>query len=197
MTRDLLPSGVFRRLFRSLHGFEQRLGIATLAAALLLFAIDPAAARDVKIGTIEIGNPWSRATPPGAQVGGGYLTLANIGDTADTLVAVTLDGAERAEIHQMSMTDGVMKMSKVEGGLTIPPHGTVKLDPSGYHLMFIGLAKPLIKGSAVHGTLTFKTAGTVAVDFTIEGIGAMSKEMPKDKTKDMPGKSMPGMTMDH
>ncbi|SHE77438.1 hypothetical protein SAMN02745157_0909 [Kaistia soli DSM 19436] len=177
---------------RLLTSPEERIGIAVFAMALLFVGVDAAAAHEYKIGAIEIGHPWSRATPPGAKVGGGYLTLTNDGDMPDKLVSATVEIAGRAEIHQMSVEDGVMKMRQVEGGLDIPAHGTVKLDPSGLHLMFLDLKGPLVRGTKVHGSLTFEKAGTVDVDFIVDAIGASPKPMKHDG-----GDSMPGMKMDH
>jgi copper(I)-binding protein len=59
----------------------------------------------------------------------------------------------------MSMAGGVMRMRPVEGGLPIPAHGEIKLDPSGDHLMFIGLKRPFKAGEHVPVTLTFARAG--------------------------------------
>lgn len=184
MTFRIPARASLRRLFRST---EERIGIATFAAALLLVGVDAAAAHDFRAGAIEIGHPWSRATPPGAKVGGGYVTLTNDGDTEDTLVAASFDASEKAEIHEMGVKDGVMTMRQVEG-IAIPPHGTVTLDPNGFHLMFVGLKAPLVKGTTVPGSLTFAKAGTVAVEFTIDAIGA--KPMKHDG-----GDAMPGMKM--
>jgi len=47
--------------------------------------------------------------PGGAKVAVGYLTIKNSAAAADRLVSVTADIADRAEIHEMSMTDGMMK----------------------------------------------------------------------------------------
>lgn len=186
-----------RSLFRSP---ESRLGMSVLAAALLFVSVDAAVAHGYKLGAIEIGHPWSRATPPGAKVGGGYLTLTNDGDTPDTLVAATIVAADRAEIHEMKVEDGIMKMRPLEGGLPLPAHTAVKLDPSGVHLMFIDLKQPLVQGTKVKGTLTFAKAGTVDVEFMVDAIGASAKEMKHEDmqgAKDMQGgKDMPGMTMD-
>ena len=177
-----------RRLFRST---EERIGIATLAGALLLVGIDAAAAHEYKLGALEIGHPWSRATPPGAKVGGGYATITNDGDTPDRLVSATFSGAPQTQMHEMSVEDGVMKMREIPGGIAIPAHGTVTLGPGGLHLMFVGLTAPLVLGSKVPGTLTFEKAGTVEVQFAIDAIGANPKPMKHDG-----GDAMPGMKMD-
>lgn len=145
---------------------------ALIPAALALIALaGPALAASHKAGDLTIESPWARATPKGASVGAGYLAIRNDGATADKLTAITTDFAT-VQVHEMSMANGVMKMREVAGGLEIPAHKSVKLAPGGYHLMFMGLKHPLVKGETVKATLTFEHAGSVAVDFPVMGIGA-------------------------
>ncbi len=134
----------------------------------------PATAPAVPVGTIAIEAPWLRATPGGAQVAGGYVTLRKTGAAPDRLVAAAIPGAGRAEIHSMSMEGGVMKMAPVEGGLALAPGATVALKPGGLHLMFLDLKGGLKAGETVAGTLTFERAGTVPVRFTVAPIGAQA-----------------------
>ncbi len=140
-------------------------------AAVLLAT--PVRADDVKAGDLVISQAWSRATPAGAKVGGGYLTIENKGTTADKLIGVTGDISDKIEVHEMSMNNGVMKMRPVEGGLSIDPGKTVKFAPNGYHLMIMDLKSPLKQGEKVPLTLQFERAGKVAVTFDVQGIGAM------------------------
>ena len=144
---------------------------ATLGLIALL-AATAASAADFTAGALKIGQPWSRATPNGAQVAGGYLAVTNTGTEPDTLTGASIEGAGRAELHSMSMEGGVMKMAPVEGGLVIKPGETVTLKPGGYHLMFLDLKGPLKKGQTVKGTVTFAKAGSVPVAFTVESIAA-------------------------
>ena len=71
----------------------------------------------------------------------------------------------------MTQDGGVAKMGPVEGGLVIPPGGTVELKPGGYHLMFIGLKRQPKQGEKFPATLTFEKAGSVKVEFLVEGMG--------------------------
>ncbi|TIN73884.1 MAG: copper chaperone PCu(A)C, partial [Mesorhizobium sp.] len=88
------------------RGFE-RLGLAVFA--LLLFACVPGAqAHEFKAGDLEVGHPWSRATPPGAKVAGGYFTVTNKGGSPDRLLSISSDISDKAELHEMSVKDGVM-----------------------------------------------------------------------------------------
>lgn len=164
--------------------------ILVLAACILLPA--PALAQHhhvVEAGPLEIVHPWSRATPGGAKVAGGYVTVVNKDKAPDRLVAVAADGiSAKAEIHEVSMKDGVMSMKRVDG-VVVPAGGTLTLKPGSWHIMFMGLKRPLKQGETFPGSLTFEKAGTVAVEFTVEATGAAAPAMP--------GKADPGPPMDH
>lgn len=162
--------------------------ILLTVAALCLVAL-PAQAADVMVGQLKISTPWARATPKGAPVGGGYLTITNMGSKPDRLVGGTASFAKSVQVHEMKMDNGVMKMRMLAGGLQIKPGQTVTLAPGGYHIMFMGMKEQLKPGEHVKATLDFAKAGKVDVDFTVEGIGAMhgGGAMP----------AMPGMNMKH
>lgn len=149
-----------------------RLAFVMVAAAALFSA--PAMAHDFIIGSLKIDHPWARATPKGASVGGGYMKITNNGAAADRLIGGSSDVSKRVEIHAMSMDSGVMKMRAMPKGLEIKPGASVEFKPGGYHVMFVGLNKPLVQGQQVNATLEFENAGKVPVSFRIEGIGAQT-----------------------
>lgn len=157
-----------------IHRLSELAGIA-FAVAMILAAI-PGLADEFKLGAITVENPRSRATPGGAKVASGYLTIKNGGATDDRFVSATAQMAGRAEIHQMSMADGVMQMRHVAEGLNVPAGGSVTLEPNGYHLMLMDLKRPLKEGETFAGTLTFEKAGTLDVTFVVEGVGGASDE---------------------
>lgn len=142
------------------------------AAGAASQAVQAPAAPATKAGAIAIETPWLRATPAGAKVAGGYVTLRNTGTEPDRLTGAAIPQAGRAEIHSMTHEGGVMKMAPVEGGLALAPGTSVALKPGGYHLMFLDLKDGLKAGETVAGTLTFERAGTVPVRFTVAPIGA-------------------------
>lgn len=80
--------------------------------------------------------------------------------------------ARSVEIHEMTMTDGVMRMRPLAGGIAIPPGGTAWLRPGGTHLMLIGPAGPFAQGENVPVTLCFERAGEVTVDLEVAAAGA-------------------------
>ena len=142
-----------------------------LLAAVLALTVSSASAHEYKAGSIEIKHPWSRATPKGSEVAGGYMKLINTGTTADRLIGGTNAAAGKFEIHEMSMDGGVMKMRPLPNGIEIKPGETVELKPGSYHLMFVGLKEPFEKGKRVKGTLQFEKAGTVEVEYAVEAVG--------------------------
>jgi copper(I)-binding protein len=147
------------------------LSIASAGFAALL-ALAPARADEVKAGDLVISQAWARATPNGAKIGGGYLTIENKGSAPDRLIGGSADVAGSVQVHEMSMDGGVMKMRPVENGLTIDPGKTVKLAPGGYHLMMMDLKSQLKQGDKVPVTLEFEKAGKVTVSLDVAGVGA-------------------------
>jgi hypothetical protein len=99
--------------------------MVTCVAALLVVAAAPACAQEARAGDLVITQAWSRATPGGAKVAGGYLTIENKGATPDRLVGGSGDFAGKVEIHEMAMNNGVMTMRPLNKGLTIEPGKTV------------------------------------------------------------------------
>jgi copper(I)-binding protein len=159
------------------------------AALVTCIAGASARADEVKAGDLVISQAWSRATPNGAKIGTGYFTIENKGTAADKLIRVTGEVSDKIEVHEMSMNNGVMKMRPVDGGLTIDPGKTVKLAPSGYHLMIMDLKSPLKQGGKVPVTLEFEKAGKVAVTLDVQGIGAQGPS-DGDGMKMSPGMKM-------
>ena len=147
--------------------------VAVAAAALNAFVIEAAAA-DFTVGNIQIGNPWTRATPKGADVAGGYMKITNKGSVPDSLIGGSSAAADRFEVHEMSMVDGVMKMRPLAKGLEVKPGETVELKPGSYHLMFMDLKAPFEAGKRVKGTLVFEKGGTVDIEYAVEALGAGS-----------------------
>ena len=147
-----------------------------ISASLSLMAAFGASAQDITKGDLVIAAPWSRATPAGAGVAGGYLTITNKGLSAERLISFTTDLADQPEVHEMTNEGGVMKMRPLSKGLVIPAGATVKLEPGGYHLMLLKLKKPLTAGQRFKATLVFEKAGPVEVQFEVRAMGEAQKK---------------------
>ncbi|MBP5855865.1 copper chaperone PCu(A)C [Marivibrio halodurans] len=151
---------------------------ATTLAIQFLAVSTPASAHEaddhdhVMHGHLALMEAWVRATPPGAKVGGGYLTIHNDGAEGDRLTGGSAGFADRVEVHEMKMEGETMKMRPLPDGLAIPADGAVSLEPGGLHIMFMGLKQPLKEGGTVTVTLDFEKAGPVEVPFHIAPMGA-------------------------
>lgn len=157
--------------------------VAALALALVCFAsplaadstaATPAAHSTVRVGDLVIEGGWTREPPPGASVAGGYMTITNTGDASDTLVGGSAPFAERFEVHEMAVEDGMMRMAPVPGGLLIPAGESVMLQPGGYHVMFMGITDAPAAGETASVTLRFEKAGEVTLTLPVATMGAQS-----------------------
>ena len=149
----------------------KRRHLVILSSAVALFGL-PAAAHDYTLGSLKIGHPWARATPPTAPSGGGFLTVTNTGTTADRLVSATSPAAGQVQVHEMKMDGTIMRMRELENGLEIPPGATVALAPGGLHLMMMGLKAPLKEATRVPVTLVFEKAGKIDIELQVMALGA-------------------------
>jgi periplasmic copper chaperone A len=151
-----------RRAFRSL-----------LAGAVIAIAV-PALAQ------VSVTGAWVRGTVTGQKTTGAFMQLASSVDTA--LVAVATPAAKIAEVHEMKMEGGVMKMSAVDQ-VALPAGKSVELKPGGYHVMLVDLVAPLKDGDTVPLKLTFQdksgTKQTVDVKAVVKPLFAGTPHGPK------------------
>ena len=133
-------------------------------AMVSAFAIS-AFSQEVRVGDLIIETAVLRATPPAAKVAAGFVTVRNVGESADRLTGASTEFADRTELHEMKMMDGVMKMRPLEDGLEIPAGQSIRLMPGGNHIMFMKLNTAVKAGDRFEVKLKFETAGTVKVTF--------------------------------
>ena len=119
---------------------------------------------------VSVDKPWSRATPPGAKVGAGFMRLRNAG-AADRVVGASSPAAGRVEMHITVREGDVMKMREVTS-FEIPAGGSFELKPGGAHLMLLDLKRPLKKGEKVPLTLELEKGGALKLELSVEEMGA-------------------------
>jgi len=90
--------------------------------------------------------------PPVASVMVAYLNITNNSNTKQTITKITSPQFKRVEIHEMSMSNGMMNMKKMKT-LSFKAKQKISLEPGGLHVMLIKPIKPLKKGNTVE--LTF------------------------------------------
>ena len=146
--------------------------MAALFAVVLTFSL-PALVRahDAKSHTataqhgIAITGAWARPTIAKMRISAAYFQATTTGGE-DKLIAAKTANADKAELHQHIMENGVAKMRPVDS-VAIAPGTPVVFQPGGYHVMIMGLKGPLNEGDSFPLTLTFEKAGDVTVDVMV------------------------------
>ena len=121
---------------------------------------------------IEITAAWSRATPPGATMGVGYLTVTNHGPENDRLVAVESTVAAQVEMHESSVDANGMAQMRPLDSVPLPAGETVRFEPEGKHLMLVDLHQPLTADARVPLTVRFERAPSQIIELMVQPIGA-------------------------
>lgn len=125
-------------------------------------------AHDFKAGGLELKHPWSAKAPPVAPVLGAYLVIVNTGAEADRLVGGSTPVAERLELHESTLVDGVARMRPAKEGIEIQAGETVSLKPGGAHIMLVNPTQRPGEGEKFKATLQFEKAGPVEVEFVVQ-----------------------------
>ena len=124
-----------------------------LALPLLLLAAGSALA-----GQLTVKSAWARATPPGVTMGVVYFQLENGSTKSDRLLKLSTPVAASAGVHQTEIVDDIARMREV-AVLHVAPGEKITFEPNGYHVMLMGLKKPLIAGQKFELQLLFEVAG--------------------------------------
>lgn len=149
-----------------------------------------------QVDELTIAGQWARTSPTATTTGAAYMTITSPIDDALVSASVDPSIAEAVELHEMVMSEnmtsdsmsgdmdhssmdstmdsmmdsgdmsGEMKMQQVMR-IELPANTPVALEPGGYHIMFIGLVKPLETGQTLSITLTFENAGEVVIEVPV------------------------------
>jgi len=128
---------------------------------LFLLAALPAMAQ------VTVSEAWVRGTVAQQKATGAFMTIQATQDSR--LVGASSPAAGTVEVHEMSMSNDVMRMRQLES-LELPAGKPVKLMPGGYHLMLMQLQRPLAEGDKVPLTLDVEDAKHVRSKVTVEAV---------------------------
>ena len=120
---------------------------------LISIALIAASASALAQSSVEIKDPWVRATVAQQKATGAFMQLTAKADSK--LVEVKSPVAGVVEIHEMAMDNNVMKMRQIPG-LALPAGKAVELKPGGYHVMLLDLKAQVKEGDVVPVTLVFE-----------------------------------------
>lgn len=135
---------------------------------------------------IEVKDAYVRATPPGLPNSAAFMTVENNTNKDIAILKATSDISKVVELHTHSMKDGVMKMYQVPK-IDIPANKETTLKPGGFHIMLIGLHKPLKEKEEVTITLNFSNGENKTITIPVKSVmgGMMKNEMKKEMKKGM------------
>ena len=126
--------------------------------------------QNVLAAEMMVEQPWARPTLQGMSMGGAFMLLKNESAQNDILIGGASPVADKVEIHTHVREGDVMKMREVKGGIPLPAGQLVKLEPGAYHVMLMGLKKPLKVGEQFPLTLKFKHAKPQTVQVKVENM---------------------------
>jgi copper(I)-binding protein len=115
---------------------------------------------------ISFKAPWVRAMPPMVMTTAGYVEIHNSSYVADKLLKVWSSDIALIEVHQTKQDGNMLKMLPAEN-TSVPPKGKLIMQPGGYHLMMMGIKKPLIENEIIKVYFEFETAGIIDMNFPI------------------------------
>lgn len=164
--------------------------IVLVAAVLFSTLVGNAFGMDNK--DVMISDAWLRVAPN--KVGGAFFEIMNMSDKNLKIVAAKTVGAERTELHNHIMDDGVMRMRRVKE-VELAGKGKVSFNPHGYHLMMFKLDKSVFAvGEMIDVEFTFDDKSSKRAKFMVKPFGRMGKKKMGDMKKmdhskmDMPKK---------
>ena len=132
-------------------------------ALITLLLISTATYGNDAIEKLMIDNPTYKTTPPGIENSAAYFNIMNHSHKDIQLMGASSDVAKITEIHEHTMSNGTMKMQKVQS-ITIPAHSSIVFEPGGYHIMLIGVKQPIQTGDKASITLMFDNGKTKVVE---------------------------------
>jgi len=131
---------------------------------LAMFCVVSVFAMDIKIE-----DAYVRATPPNLPNSAAFMTVKNETNQDVSIVKATSNISKVVELHTHDMKDGVMKMYQVPK-IDVVANSQTVLKPGGFHVMFIGLKKPLKVGENVTFTLEFSNGETQTITAPIKTV---------------------------
>lgn len=111
---------------------------------------------------ISVEQAYIRSSIPGTTITSSYMIIENKGEKTVTLLGANSKISPRIEIHQHSMSDGMMRMRQLDS-IEIKARQRIVLQPSGLHLMLFDVKKPLQAQQNIELTLNFSNQPSVII----------------------------------
>lgn len=118
---------------------------------------------------LVVENGYARESIPGTSISSAYMTIKNLSAKNIRLIAAASAVSDRIEIHQHTMSDGLMRMRQRDY-VEISAQNSTVFQPSGFHLMIFHLKQPLKAKENIIITLYFDDQSSIDVNYTVQGL---------------------------
>ncbi|MFT6918977.1 MAG: copper(I)-binding protein [Cognaticolwellia sp.] len=118
---------------------------------------------------LVVENGYARESIPGTSISSAYMTIKNLSAKNIRLIAAASAVSDRIEIHQHTMSDGLMRMRQRDY-VEISAQNSTVFQPSGFHLMIFDLKHPLKAKENIIITLSFDDQSSIDVNYTVQGL---------------------------
>lgn len=118
---------------------------------------------------LSVDDAWTRPTPPGSEVAAFYLAIDNGTEDDDQLLSASSPRCETTELHRSEVVDDLMQMGPATADdLKVEAKSVVMFEPTGLHVMCVGLDEPIVDGDRIELTLEFAKAGQLVTTVTTD-----------------------------
>ena len=122
---------------------------------------------------VVVSGAYTAAPRPGVPNLAVYIDrVQNRGQQDDQLLSASTGIARATEMHEMKVENDMMRMRQVSA-IDIPAGASVDMNKgasSGYHLMVLGVSRPLKAGENFTLTLNFRHAGSQDVQVQVQDV---------------------------
>jgi copper(I)-binding protein len=132
-------------------------------ASLTLWLVMLAAAPAVSAHGLDVTGRWAADVATADGTGAVYLTIVNDAYHPEYLYNVSTPVAARVEVHRTLTKGEMVRVDRLE----IPFSDSIDMRKAGYHLMLIGLKRPLNRGDEISLELTFSDARVQKTQVTV------------------------------
>lgn len=163
-----------------LNIFYKIITVILLALMSIILPVNMGLTHDFIKGTVEINNPIISKPFTGAKSAAGYFTIKNHGDVKIILKGISMTLA-KAMMHQTTTgDDGIVKMKHMMKA-DIPANGDLILKPGSFHIMMIGINRPLLLGEEIPATLLFDNNLEIEIVFKVTEAPTLSGSNKTEK----------------
>lgn len=118
-------------------------------------------------GGIEVVDAWARPMAPVVEVGAIYVTVDNESSVADALTGASSTRCGAVQLHDTVLEESVMRMVELDT-VDLEPGERLQMEPTGLHVMCLGVEEPFADGEELEVTLHFDRAGDVVSTVVVE-----------------------------